>query len=476
MREKINEKNIPAGARKKLPFWSRFAWTSRNISQTINILLISYITFYSTDVLELNVGIVSMILVVSKIIDALTDLGAGYLIDSTHTKLGKARPYEIFIILQWFFTILMFAVPDVSPTMQYLYIFIMYVVVNAVCITMLGAADSVYLSRAYTTEENRTKVLSFTGIFIMIVSTIFSALIPQFMGSAAGATESGWIKMTVMLGVPLAIIGILRFIFVKEIVADVPETNEKESTANGESTSKITLKEMIRLLLKNKFALIVIGLTLCGQIIQNMGSANTYYFKYIAQNMNLYSIVGMFTLVTPFVLLFFPLLSRKFGTTKLLQVSMALGILGYAVRLLGGVNSVTILAGSLIAAIAIIPLSVMINAYLIDCMDYGEWINGKRIEGGIASINNFASKLGGAVGTGLIGLIMGAAGYDGNLAVQSDMANMAIVGVFNVLPLIIYIIMLVLSLAYKMDAVRPQMLTDLKKKHDQMNHKTTEEK
>lgn len=466
MKEKINEKNIPAGARKKMPFWSPLAWTSRNISQTINILLISYITFYCTDVLGLSVGIVSTMLLASKIVDALTDLGVGYLIDRTHTRWGKARPYEVFIIFQWIFTVLLFAVPNVSKTMQYVYIFIMYVIVNAICITALGAADSVYLSRAYTTDENRTKVLSVTGIVLMIASIAFSMVIPQFMSSEAGATQGGWIKMTVMLAIPLGLIGILRFIFVKEIVVDEPETKMNVDQSDSNNDQKITMKAAVELFVKNKFALIIIVMGMFTQIIQNMGSANTYYFKYIVGDVGMLSLVGMLSIVTPLILIFFPLLSRKVGTTKILQVSMLMGAVGILIRIVGGSNIVTIMVGSLINTISVIPLSVMINVYLIDCMDYGEWITGTRIEGLIASVNNFAGKVGGALATGLVGLIMGLAGYDGSLEVQSNMANIAIIALFNFLPFALYFIMFILSLSYKMDSVRSKMMGDLQKKRE----------
>ena len=60
---------------------------------------------------RLNPAIVGSLLLASKIIDAFTDLGFGYILDKTHTRWGKARPYEVFVVLMWAFTILMFNVP-----------------------------------------------------------------------------------------------------------------------------------------------------------------------------------------------------------------------------------------------------------------------------------------------------------------------------------------------------------------------------
>lgn len=215
-KNKVNEKGVPFGARTKMPFWYSMAWTSRGISAALNVILVGYITFYCTDMLGLSAGVVGAMLVGSKVIDAVTDLMAGYIIDKTHSRWGKARPYEIFIIFEWIFTVMMFNVPDGSKTLQYAWVFVMYVLINAVCSTMLGAADSVYLARAFTTDNNRIKVMSVNGVVVMVSCIIFNIIVPQFIATI-GTTKSGWFTLSMMMGAPLALIGILRFFLCKEI-------------------------------------------------------------------------------------------------------------------------------------------------------------------------------------------------------------------------------------------------------------------
>jgi GPH family glycoside/pentoside/hexuronide:cation symporter len=60
---------------------------------------------------------------------------------------------------------------------------------------------------------------------------------------------------------------------------------------------------------------------------------------------------------------------------------------------------------------------------------------------------------------------MGLAGYDGLAEVQTASANNAIVFLYNYMPLILFCVMLVLSLMYKVDSIRPQMNADLAVKH-----------
>ena len=85
---KINEKGIPCGARQKMPLWYGAAWSTRGISAAINVVLCMNIAFYCTDIVGLNATVVGTLFLVSKIIDAFTDLGFGFLLDKTHTKWG----------------------------------------------------------------------------------------------------------------------------------------------------------------------------------------------------------------------------------------------------------------------------------------------------------------------------------------------------------------------------------------------------
>lgn len=460
-KNKINEKGVPYGAREKMPLWYSLAWSTRGISAALNVVLVAYVTFYCTDILGLSAGIVGALLLVSKIIDAFTDLGVGYLIDKTHTRFGKARPYEIFIVFEWLFTVLLFNVPEGSDLFQYTWVFIMYVMINAVCATALGGADSVYMARTFTTDKNRISAMTVNGVVVMFVSIIFNIVAPQAINTL-GKTKPGWFIISLSMAIPLSLIGLLRFILCKEV-----ETEKGEAENNHGAEEKLTMKEMIGAILQNKYVFIVVGLMLLTFIINNMGNATTYYFKYIMGDIGLQSLAAMTSMVTPIIMMLFPVLSRKLGTTKILQACTFIGIIGMLIRTVGGPNMTTIVIGGLFFGVGTMPISMMINTYLIDCIDYGEWKTGIRVEGLIASIANFASKVGAGIASGLIGVVMGLAGYDGTLEVQSASANTAIVGLYNWLPLILFIVMFILAMMYKMDKVRPQMKADLAKKHGQ---------
>ncbi|MBR2996079.1 MAG: MFS transporter [Lachnospiraceae bacterium] len=459
-KEKKNEKGIPYGARERMPLWYGAVWSTRGIAAAINVVLCMNIAFYCTDIVGLSAAVVGTLFLVSKIVDAFTDLGFGFLLDKTHTKWGKARPYEVFIIFEWIFTVLMFNIPNVSTTVQYIWLFIMYTMVNAVCATALGGIDSVYMARAFTTEGNRIKAMSINGFIVMFCSIVFNIVFPSWL-AGKGTTQAGWTTLVISLAVVMSVIGILRFVFCKEIVEDEADENGKAAT------NDLTLKESLGLVAKNKYLFIVVGLMFLTFIVNNMQTATTYYFKYIYGDLAAQGTAAITSMVVVPALVVFPALSKKFGTTKILQACCAIGVIGLVIRTIGGPNMPTIILGGLLFGIGTLPISMMINTYLIDCMDYGEWKTGARIEGLVASIANFASKVGQGVAVGLVGVVMGIAGYDGMAAVQSASANNAIVFLYNLLPIAIFVLMFILSLMYKVDSIRPQMNEDLAAMHAQ---------
>lgn len=74
---------------KKVGFGKMLAWNSRGVSQGIGLMVVGYLSLYCTDTLKLTPGLVGTLLLVSKLLDGVTDIIAGYLVDRTNTKIGR---------------------------------------------------------------------------------------------------------------------------------------------------------------------------------------------------------------------------------------------------------------------------------------------------------------------------------------------------------------------------------------------------
>lgn len=442
-----------------LPGYVKWAWTSRAVSLSINFIILMQLTYYCTDMLGMGAALVGTLLLASKIFDGVTDLFVGFIIDRTHTKWGKARPYEIFIVFVWLFTVLLFTAPNLNMTGKAIYVFVLYALINSICGTFLNGSDAVYLARSIRSEKNRVSVMSFNAGISMVLLTVVSIIMPQLI-AGIGSTKKGWTVLVLIFAIPFALIGMLRFILVKEVVVDDAQGQKENMQKN------MPIKESLKCLVANKYVFILAGMFFLSQLITNVQSgAMTYYFKYIIGNIGLATLVSIGSMLTPFVLMVFPMLSRKFGTITLMKFGIVLGVIGYAIRIIGGQNLVTLTIGSVIGSIAIIPVSMMINIYIIDTMDYGEWVTGKRVEGILGSFVTFAGKVGSGIASGMVGLIMGLAGYDGSLAVQSKSALISIEALFNWIPMVFMIVLLGFALAYTLDKLMPKIKADLAKKH-----------
>ena len=199
----------------KLPWYKTLAWSTRGVSLACNIVIVGYLTYYCTNILAMPATLVGTLLLVSKLFDGVTDLIAGYIIDNTNTKLGKARPYEISIVFVWLTTLLMFSCPELGMVGKSIWIFATYTLVNSVFATLLNASESVYISRAVKSDEARNILVSVNGIVIMFGSVVVSTVFPILMGTL-GTSTGGCKMMIAIFALPLGVIGIGRFLFVIE--------------------------------------------------------------------------------------------------------------------------------------------------------------------------------------------------------------------------------------------------------------------
>ncbi len=442
---------------KKIPFWYGPVWSTRALSAGINVVLFGYLTYYCTDMLGMSAGLVGGLLLASKLFDGFTDLVVGIIIDRTHTKWGKARPYEIFNILVWVFTLLLFSTPEFGMVGKAIWVFMLSVIVNAVCQTFLNASDTVYLARAVPDNENRVKVVSISGAIVMIGSIVMSIVFPQFL-AGAGVAKAGWQMMCLQLGIPFGLIGMLRFLLIKEVVQEDQQATKKEN--------QISVKDTALAIVHNKYILIFGAIMLLSLINTTFQTTVTsYYFKYIIHNIGLQSLIGMSSLASPLFLLICPVLMNKLGNVKTLRLGAAIGVIGCVIRILGGTNLATLFIANLMTTIGLMPITMLGTIFTIECMDYGEWKTGKRVEGAIASVTAFSIKVGGGLASAIAGIVLGLAGYNGQLEVQSKGVLSAISGLYYWAPFIICVIVLVLAFAYNINKIAPEMYAALKKSH-----------
>ena len=99
----------------------------------------SFIMIYMMNVVRLDAGILSILFAISKLLDGISDIVVGNIVDHTRSRLGKARVWLLRTCLPMAISlVLIFHVPQsFSSTMKYIYIFVVYNLVNSVFFTFM---------------------------------------------------------------------------------------------------------------------------------------------------------------------------------------------------------------------------------------------------------------------------------------------------------------------------------------------------
>lgn len=422
-------------------------WQSRSVSMTVSVLLSTFLMIYSTDTLQMSAALVSMLLIASKFIDGITDMLAGFIVDNTKTKWGKARPYEVFIVALWLTTWLLFSCsPDFSMFAKGAWVFTMYTLVNAVCTTFLNANSAAYTVRAFNDQDTYVKISSFGGVITMLVAIAFNVAFPMAMGTMA-TTAEGWSRLIGIIAVPMAAIGILRMLFIEEKYDIDAETGAE----------KVRLKDVNTVLKNNKYILLIALMNVIFSFVANMGVA-VYYFTYIVKNVGLMGVIGMTQIIIIPLAFTFPKLIAKYTTGKIITIGFVISAFGFLINFFAGTNLPMLIVGSILSGLLI-----------IDCAEFNEWKGLPRLEGTISSIFGFTGKVGSAIGAASVGFLLEVANYTGTVATMPNEAFSMIRSLYSLIPMALYLLTAIVMNFYRLDKLMPQIRQENEEKRSSVD-------
>lgn len=427
----------------RLPLGKFLAWKSSDITSAgVFLIVTTYMTLFCTDHLGMDPMTVGNIILVSNIIDFFTDLIAAYVIDNTKTKWGKARPYELGAVGMTLCTTLIFITPSGwNDTLKIIWVFCMYTFLFGVFNTMRTSANVPYLIRAF--DNNRTligKVSSYGGIVTTMGSMVVSLTFPKLMASLA-TSDKGWATLILIYMVPLTVLGLLRFIFVKE----------NPNIDTEQVKDKVDFKDIWFMIRKNGYAWLYLLIMFFFQTIQSIG-ALSYYFKYIVGDVGaagLLSIMSFILLPTMFT---FPVLMKKFNASQIIAMGAVLSCVGYVINYFAGTNMTMLIVGAIITSFAMLPISYLGNMIQMDLCTYNQYLGLPRMDASIGAIfNGFGTQLGQGFGGWLLGFALTIAGYvestGDTVVAQPDSAITMIRLLYSLIPLAVMAILAVTAFA-----------------------------
>ena len=406
-----------------LKWYNKIGYGSGDIAgNVVYALLSAFVMIFLTDTVGMNAGIVGTLIAVSKLFDGVSDIFFGSMIDKTHSKMGKARPWMFYGYFGCAICLVaIFVIPaDISAFAQYAWFFIAYTLLNAGFYTANNIAYSALTALITKNNHERVQMGSIRFMFAfgtsMLIQTITVGCVAFFGGGA-----SAWRTVAIIYAIVGVVSNTISVMSVKELTPE--ELAEGETKNEDVQEKKYSLIDAFKLLVHNKYYLMICASYILMQVYSATLNMGIYYMTYVLKNANL---LGVFSwaINIPMILglLFTPALVAKFqGMYRLNFYGYTLGTVGrLGVLIAGYMGSVPLmLACTAIAAIGMSPLQGDMNALIATCSEYTYLTTGKRVDGTMYSCTSLGTKIGGGIGTALAGWLLAISGYVGGAAEQS---------------------------------------------------------
>ena len=451
-------------------FGEKLGYGLGEIPGTMNSILSAILTMFYTDNVAIAAGAVGTMFFISRLLDGITDLIAGNMIDKTKSKWGKARPWLLWMCIPTGLALaLIFLVPqDGSDMAKLIYAFVTYNLFTSVAYTIVGVAKNALMPLMTQNGLGRAALAKYSLIFGLGGSILGISITFPFV-AAMGGDVTAWRIVFAVYGAVTVVALLASFVLTHEHVQSV------ESVTLGNEEEKMTFVEG----LKNKYFLFALAMTVIVNFaVQINSSSQTYFYTYTMKDQMLTSSLNMVSLVPTVIgILFLAGPSLKFfGKKRSVYVGAAGQIIGYVLRGLAAVTaSVPLLAaGTIICGLATGPLSVPVNTLAADAVDYGEYLTNKRIEGIGSSVVSFSQKISNGLAAGVVGWVLALTGYVANQA-QSNLTNFGITFLFAWLPIIMLVIVIIsFRVVYKYDKEEKMVLEELTRRKAESEKQTVE--
>lgn len=423
----------------KLPFHRKLTYGFTDMAGNLLYTLVgSYMLYFFTNVFGLDVGIAGSLLLLGRFIDALGAPVMGVLVDHTHSKYGKNRPWFLWMALPFTISIwLLFTTPSLSGTMKVVYAGAMYIIAE-LAYTALSTPITSVLPNLSANSDERTSansirmVLGNVGNFFAVT---FVMPLASLLGD--GNDQRGW-------SLAVGLYAIIAFIIIIIAFLDMREKNIDEEKI-------ITIRESIRTTKSNwPWVLIVAANLLLWTAYSARNAALPYYFQYNLNDKGLISLFNGFSIIQIIGMAAVPFVVRylnKWGTTIFMLGMTMVGQvwIGFA-----GNNVTSGLIGWCLACIGSGSAMTMFFSMVGDTVDFGEWKTGIRANGFLTAMGaSFCIQMGSGIGSFIAARILATFGFTAAKTVQSAGSLSAISFTFIWVPVIIYAFSAICMIFYR---------------------------
>lgn len=349
---------------------------------------------------------ITAIILGARIFDALNDPFMGIIVDNTRSRWGKYKPWIAFgAFASVILTIVLFSDPGLSDSAYILFFGIVYVLWGIAYTTNDISFWSMMPSLSYDQKEREeigafARIMANIGLFVVV-----GAIIPvtALLGNLFGGLRYGYLAFAVITSLILAA-GQSATLFG---VTEPPVLGRSQGGTTG-------LREMLRAIFRNDQLLytgIAMALFMIGYVTTT--SFGVHYFKYAYGNEGMYPVFAIVLGVSQIsALALFPLFSKHFSRARLHAGAMVLIVVAYILFFFSPMNMLFIGTAGILLFSGQAFIQLLMLVYLADTIEYGHWKLGRRNESVTFSIQPFINKIGGAVGSGVLGVTLVVSGIN----------------------------------------------------------------
>lgn len=385
--------------------------TSRDLTYTlVTLFLLTYLQYTGLFQQVTQFIVLSVIIFLCRIWDAINDPLMGTIIANTKSRYGKYRPWILIGgVLNAIILVLMFSIRFSSGWQNVIFIGIMYLLWGMT----YTINDISYWGLIPTLTQDKIERDKFTSLVVVFASIgqfISGGLIPVI---TPGKAVLMYKLVAIIWALIFMICQIIIFFGVRDNCDDKFRLS-KEEAKNLEKEDNVTLKQMFKIIIKNKQLLVsaaaLFFYSLASLILTSIG-LNFFWFKFgYASNefskngglmMTIFTVV--FALATIISQIIYPLLAKKWKRQTLIWVSFLTLFLGYigfflGSNLLNGVASFSVIIT--VSVLIFVGQGIMYMSFIImltNTIEYGEWLTGKNNSAVTFSLRPFVVKMAGAV-------------------------------------------------------------------------------
>lgn len=431
----IWDSHIKSANTTKKELWLGYVFGTFGMALTSSIVN-SYFNQYLTDILGFTIskgkwiaGFMVLFPVISKLIDAITNIIMGKLIDNTTCRQGKVRPWLIASTPLILISVMMlFSMPFQNVYLQAVWVIVAFNLYYSVAYTMWNMGKELLPALSTRNIRQRRNNSMASTITINIGTGFVSILFPLILTSVCAAVNGDSAKgyflcMTIItcIAIPLTF---MQYFYTKERVTEERRNQrgivtEEKGQGKTQIRKEVSFKEQLKACLQSKYWVVFILLILAYQILINMRNISLVYYSGWIVHGNAYgefaSIQAKFQMIAmsplgPGLLLVLPLMKR-FGRRRCIWVGATFSVIGSVIAFVSAGYGTMIYAGSALAAIGGIPFTYMVFSYLGDVIDYVEWKQKVRCDGITSSFYGAMMMFSVGIAQGIFNLGLMLTGY-----------------------------------------------------------------